>query len=108
MPKRLYTVPPPIPMRDELMTHGEFYVPMSRDGYKLAAWLDDSSKEERMDLFKTAVEKDTRDLAAAYNSMCNAGEAPDPKSTEISEAEDDDDEDYGQDAFFEDDEEDED
>jgi hypothetical protein len=107
MTKRLYRVPPPIPMRDELMTHGEFYVPLSRDGYKLAAWLDDSSKEERIDLFKVAVEKDTRDLAEAYNSMCNAGEAPDAKDVEPS-AEEEDDDDYGQDAFFEDDEEDED
>ena len=100
--KRLYTVAPPIPMRDELMTHGEFFVPQSRAGYKVAEFLGDSTKEDRMRLFKIAVEKGTQDLAKAYNVMCNGGDTPkdtDEKRYELDDPDDDDD--YGQESFDE-------
>ena len=104
----LYTIDPPIPMRNELMTSDKFFVPRSEDGYKFAAWYDDSTKEERMELFKTAVEKDTRDLAKAYNAMCNAGESQEAHEAHAGiDDEDDDEDDYGQSDFFEGDEDDE-
>jgi hypothetical protein len=96
-------------MRDELMTSDAFFVPRSDAGYKFAAWYDDSTQEERMELFKTAVEKDTRDLAAAYNSMCNGGESQDAHAAHAGDDDDeDDDDDFGQNDFFEGDDDDED
>ncbi len=100
MTKRLYTVPPPISMRGSLMLSGDFYVPNSSDGVKTAAWLSESTLEDRKELFKVAIEKDTRDLAAAYNAMCNQGAATKAKEAPQIELDDEDD-DYGKDTFAE-------
>jgi len=96
--KRLYTMQPPVDMQGSLLTSSDFYVPQSQDGYKVAAWLDDATLDARKELFKTALEKDTQDLAEAYTEMCNAS-GPEKEKDE-DDVEDEEDDDYGQDTFY--------
>jgi len=83
--KKLYDVNPPIHMRSALMTHPTFFVPDSADGLKTAAFLDDCSREEKTELFKTAVERGTSDLSDAYVEMKKGLERKDDLEMEETE-----------------------
>lgn len=67
--KKLYVVKPPASIFDELMSHGEFYVPATLEGLKTAAFLEDATRQDRIRLFKQAAHDETNDLSEAYVTL---------------------------------------
>lgn len=80
--KKLYGVNPPIPMRDELMTHPDFVVYDDVPGMKVAAFLEDASREDKTALFEQAVKLSTADLGEAYAELKRSGEKKDEEDEE--------------------------
>lgn len=70
MPTYLYNnVSPPKDMRDSNLGKN-YFVPDTRYGHKVAHILHDVlSKEEKRQIFKTANDEDTEDLAEAYRKL---------------------------------------
>jgi hypothetical protein len=65
--KNLYTMQPPYEIRDELMTTDSFFIPNTQSGVKTAAFMESSSRSDRLRLFKLAA-KDG-DLDKAYKKL---------------------------------------
>lgn len=83
--KKLYAVNPPAALRDELMSHPEFFVPSSPAGLKTAAYLDGCSQKEKTELFKRAAEDGTQDLAEAYIKVKTKTDTSTPDDEDVIE-----------------------
>lgn len=109
--KTLYHIAVPNEIRGANLDHPGFTVPASTGGYKVASYLSRCTPAERLALLKTAVERDTRDLAEAYNAVLSSEEDADDGDDDRFSAggiaalrdvddDDDDDDDYGAGAFY--------
>lgn len=72
--RKLYGVNPPIPIRDEFMSHPDFVVYDDVPGTKVAAFLEDATVEDRIALFRKAGKLATSDLGEAYAELKRSGE----------------------------------